>query len=477
LKPVPLLGHGFKSIDPLITSQRRLNVYYSVRTDGDRSSVFVLGTPGLTLFSAVPSSPIRGLLRVPGDAATDRVYIVAGSSVYVMLTATGAVTLVGGISTYVGTAPVVGMVYDGRHILIPDGTNLWQVDSSTNTLTVVVDANAPQTTLSVAYIDSLFLAVVPGATREFRQSVLLDPTTWTPLVSAFKESSGDPLIAIDAFNSTVVLWGESSIEFWSNIGTSPSPFQRVNGTTLAWGLTAVYSRVRIGNDIYFVGSNGESSIQVLVLSGYAVKPVSTEDVNNWLEKRVGFDVMPSAVGMAYSVNGHAMYCLSWPGTALSIMLDTLTGVWSELQTGSSGRYLGNLSTSSARGTLVADATTGNIYVVNAYSGTDNGVTIPREVCTKHLRDGGNTISVSELMIDMNTTEQSSGTVSLEVSKDGGINFGPVKTLSFSGANPRTSRAVVRRLGSAEDYVFRIKSVDSSPFILGNISAVVESDDS
>jgi len=77
MKQIPLFGDSLKSISPNLTGQRRVNCYYDIRDDGDKNIIAIKGTPGLTLFATLPTSPIRGFTEAAGY-----LYVVAGQGVY-----------------------------------------------------------------------------------------------------------------------------------------------------------------------------------------------------------------------------------------------------------------------------------------------------------------------------------------------------------------------------------------------------------
>ena len=104
--------------------------------------------------------------------------------------------------------------------------------------------------------------------------------------------------------------------------------------------------------------------------------------------------------------------------------------------------------------------------------TDNGVAIKRQVTSRHIRDGGNTLSISELFVDMETgvgTQSDPGSdpyVSLEVSKDGGRTFGAPRLKSIGKVGQYSSpRPYWKRLGRAKDFVFRFTVTDPVKFVI------------
>lgn len=98
-KTIPLFGLGTKSGPPGITAQRRVNVYYDIRKDGDKNSEVLISTAGLTKLLQLPTFPIRGLEQVGLFA-----FAVAGQVVY-LISPAGGFCAIGTIST-AATTPV-----------------------------------------------------------------------------------------------------------------------------------------------------------------------------------------------------------------------------------------------------------------------------------------------------------------------------------------------------------------------------------
>ena len=60
MQNLPLFGTGVRSISDIVTRQRRVNCRYDVRTDQDRASIVLLGTPGSVEWVTLGDYPIRG---------------------------------------------------------------------------------------------------------------------------------------------------------------------------------------------------------------------------------------------------------------------------------------------------------------------------------------------------------------------------------------------------------------------------------
>jgi len=113
--------------------------------------------------------------------------------------------------------------------------------------------------------------------------------------------------------------------------------------------------------------------------------------------------------------------------------------------------------------------------------TDNGEEIPLEVTSKHLWEDDKYITVNSIQIDM---EQGVGTngqgenpvINLLVSKDGGFSFysvGLAEIGKTGETNPTLYRCIWRSLGSARDWVFRIRITDPVKRVITGASADIK----
>lgn len=115
MKQIPLFGDSLKSITPNLTGQRRVNCYYDIRSDGDKNAVAVKATPGLTLFAALPTSPVRGFVEAAGY-----LYVVAGNVCYQVSQNGGWMELFTfGVNTAINP---VSMGINETQIMVVDGT-------------------------------------------------------------------------------------------------------------------------------------------------------------------------------------------------------------------------------------------------------------------------------------------------------------------------------------------------------------------
>lgn len=461
MKPLPIFGVGVSSYSTNVTAQRRLNCYYDLRPDQDSAPIVVRGTPGYFVWVELPTAPVRGWMV---DGST--MYVVAGS-VFYSITPGGVFTARGTLLTNTG---YVHLASNGIQICVVDGLKLYIHRLSDQQFFIVNDASLPPGATHVVFLDSKFIINKPN-TREIHISATLDGFTWTPEIFATKESSSDLLLAVDATSDYMVLFGQQSLEFWGNAGTSPNPFIRINGATQPWGVAAVNSIAHLGKSLIFLGQNKEGGVQVLHLAGYAPVRVSNTDIENLFS---GFSVYSDAVALTYMVDGHSMYQLTFPSASRSFLYDDSTKMWSEVQTGLAlrARHAGNLGIAFNSKNYISDVSSGNIYQLDNNSYTDNGTSIKRIVTSRHLQSDGNEFSLAEVELGMETgvgLQKGQGAdpkISMQISRDGGATFGPERWRSIGKVGQyRLPRVRWDRCGSAYDMVLQFTMTDPVKFII------------
>jgi len=467
MKPIPIFGTGTKARAGTVTAQRRVNCYFDIRTDGDKSNIIVRGTPGSAQFIELTDGPIRGWRVISGY-----LYVVAGASVFQVSTGGAAVNL-GAVDE---SDSYVSMSDDSVTLVIVNGVNGYTVALPTGAPTLITDPNFPNGATTVANINSHFVVEYPNS-RQFGVAQLLSGTTWSPQIYGTKENSSDYTIAVDNLNGVLLLWGSKSLEFWQDIGSSPNPFSRIQGSSQSWGLAAKNSRAYLGNTIVFLGENPNGGVQILRLNGYTPQKISSDDIDDII---TNFAVYNDAVALTYMTQGHPMYQITFPTEERSFLYDSSTGIWYETQTGLDlrARHFGNLSVSFNSKNYVSDVSSGKIYQLVDSVYDDDGVAILREITSRHIRVDGNEFGISELVVEMETGvglssgQGSDPQIMMQYSIDGGRTFGAEDWHTIGAVGEYETQIIWDRLGSARDFVFRFKMTDPVPFYMQSAQAVV-----
>jgi hypothetical protein len=476
IKRIKLFGEGIYSKSPVVTRQRRLNCYLEVRDDGDKSSIVCYGTPGMK-FAFNPANqlnlPMRGMLGTP-----TALYCVAGNIVK-LITSTGQTTVSGTIGT---TSGLVGLALNPTQLMVVDGSAGYVFNVATGAVTPA-PAAFPNGAQTVTQCNGFFACESPGTNQVF-VSNYNDGTTWSGLSFFAAVQAPDGIVAVDSLGGILIPFSNGHVEFWQNVGATQEPFQYITNSASMIGLAAVNSRVHCGDSLLFLGrtngggfQNAAGSFQIFRIRGYSVTPVSTTDIDNILQTMAASSTITDCVAFSYQVDKHVFAQFNFPTANRSLLLDTATGFWSEVQSGITqayaARHIGNLSASAYNQTYIADYSNGNVYNPDPNTYTDNGNTIVREVVSRCAVEDWNSFSISQIYVDMQTgvglsspsAQGYNPVVELSIARDG-RNFGVPRLFSLGKQGQNTTRVNSRRWGLVRTAGnLRIRMTDPEPFVI------------
>ena len=473
LKRIKLFGEGVFARSSVITRQRRLNCYLEIRKDGDKSSIVCLGTPGLKLAfnAATPLNvPARGM--VGNNTA---LYLTAGNLVK-SVSAAGATLAQGTIGTSTG---LVGMALNPTQVLIVDGSAGYIFNPTTGAV-VTVGGAFPNGALTATYCNGFFICEQPG-TNQFFVSALNDGTTWNGLSFAAAVQAIDGIMACDTLGGLLIIFSAGHVEFWQNQGSVPEPFIYIQNSATMYGLEAIGSRVHAGDSLLFLchtggGSfqNSSGSFQIARIKGYSVEIVSTTDIDAILQQMAQSSTITDCTAYSFQKDAHLFCQFNFPTANRSLLLDTSTGIWSEVQSGITqayaARHLGNLAAGAFNTAYVADYSNGNIYTYDPGMFTDNGNVIVREVVSPCAVEDFNTFRIGQIYLDMKTGVGLSSsalqgynpTVQLSIARDN-RDFGMPRSFSLGKQGQYWTRVISRRWGRAKQATLKIRMTDPVAF--------------
>ena len=471
MKEIPLFGQGVRSYSDFVSRQRRLNMMYDIRTDGDRKQFVAVSTHGCNLFITLPQAPIYGWHEVAGI-----LYVVAGNGLYQVLPG-GSYSLAATFPTNINQ--YVEMADNSAQLIIVTGSAgyVYQISPLPQGMVPITDTGFPDLATTAAFLNEKIYVNDPSTPRQFDVSANLDATSWSnPFVFGTKESKSDPLVALRVLNGILILFGQTSMEFWQDVGSAPLAVQIIPGSALTWGCAAKNSIAAIGGTMMFLATNPDGAVRIMEIRGYAVSPVSTSDIDTIVEN---FPTVSDAVAYSCSQYGHSIYQITFPSQNRTFCYDMTTKVWHEAQTGldPQGRHIGNLGITFANQNLICDATTGNIYSLSSTAVTDAGTPIRREICTKHIRNQNNEFHLAQLVLDLEVAGALQSVddpyIIIRISRDGGKTFGPEKRRPLGKIGQYLTTVKMDRLGWARDMVISISTTDPVPLYITGGSAVIE----
>lgn len=431
---------------------RRVNCYYDIQADPDRTRVAIHGRPGLTLFDNLGETKIRGIWAL-GAA----LYVVHRSTLYKVI-ADGTHSVLGTLDTSTGH---VFFSDNGTQVMLVDGTSGYTYNTSTSTFAKITDVDFPANPLTVTYMNGYFI-VNPADAETFYISSLSDGAAWDALDfdSAFVEP--DKLLAVFAYGGVLGLFGEISTEYWGYTGAPDFPFGRVLGANYGWGIAAPASIAKFGSEVIGLLRNVLGESMVGIISGGEPIPVSDSDL---VSEFNSYSELDDAVGFSYLLNGHMMYQLSFPTAKKTWVYDRNSNIWSEYHAFGKTQHRGEIGVQFNGALRVGDFENGKIYTVSDSVLTDAGDPIEIELISRGIHDDNTFFFINSFQLDMEegvglqTGQGSDPQAMLSVSRDKGRTFGNEIWAGFGKVGKYNTRAVWRRLGRARQANFKVRITD------------------
>lgn len=280
-------------------------------TDGGVSRGGLTTMPGSRKFATIPNTgSYRGMFTLSGSIYTIFFTNVGSNNAEIFkIDSSGVVTTVGSMSSVGGDIPVIdnnGLV---ACIVWPDANKTFFYDDATG---AVQETSADFQTFeaetggvrSVTFIDGYFVF-------NTNESVFIGSLLATNSGKTFnslnfvKPFLREKAIKVLSVRGDLVVMGENTTKFYSNIGGADFPFQEVPGATIFKGISGERNAIEYDNSMFFVGGGVEerNSIWRVVGSG-AVEKISTDAVDRSIDSALGASGEDLEVS-AFSLDGRA----------------------------------------------------------------------------------------------------------------------------------------------------------------------------
>lgn len=485
----PILGGFYQSRTLIAADQRCVNLYPETIETKDGKAVGALyGCPGLDSLGAIGDGPWRAL-----RALNDGLFGVSGNTFY-QISGTFAGLKLGVLGSTKGP---VGIVDNGKQLLLVDGNRAYGYDIGTNNFAPIALPFVAGFPVVCAYQDGFFLLNQAG-TQNWWQSNLNDVFTWDPLDFSEKDGQPDNIVSIVDNHREVWLLGAQTTEVWINAGLPGFAFQRLQGVFIQEGCAAPYSAIVVGGSVIWLSKSREGQGVVLQARGYQSVRISTHAIEREIQSYARID---DALAYAYQQEGHLFYVLNFPAADATWCFDTVTGYWHQragFDNGEFVRHRGNCCALFQGRNIVGDFCNGNLYSFNLDTFEDAGCKRkwlrswqafpPNQLSLRKIRlnrlqiymqagAGGvtsfipvrvlqnpnlpSTVMSQDIRVlsGINDDNDINPQVMLRVSQDGGLSWGSERLEPMGKIGATKWQIRFRRLGSARDPVFELSATD------------------
>jgi hypothetical protein len=449
---IPFATTSYKSPSLPVSAQRCVNMYAEKQPPDAKTDVAVFGHPGIISWATCGVGPVRGAHKM---ASTP--YFVSGTRLY-SVSSTGVATDLGGSIS--GTGPV-SMDDNGSQLVITNGTNGY-LYSTTLGFTLITDAdfNAADT---VQFFDQRFYFDWKN-TNKFFGSDLLDGTSYNALVFASAEARPDNVKAVVLNKQILLVFGETNIEPWQDIGAANMPLERVPGVVIERGLAAPRATAKEDNAVFFLGDDR----RFYRLDGLTPIGISTPAIDaEWQS----YSVVSDAYCLSYAWNGHKFVVIHFVAANTTWVYDISTGLWHERESWdingrSRGRWMANCTVNAYDKQLIGDGYSGAIGYLDNSTYTEFGTTTQALCTSPPIHSDRKRLFIAKLEMDIEagvgiaTGQGSDPQWMMRNSKDGGRTYTNLQKWRSAGAiGQYRTRLRWLRLGQARERVFELTTTD------------------
>ena len=428
-----------RSDDPGQSSERLINLYPQPGADSAKAGFPLISVLGLTLFADLGITLTRAIF-----AANDSLWV-AGSGNLWEITSAGVKTKRGTIIDSVDTF----ISANGTRITICAGGTYYVWDGST--LDIITGGGI--TTESTVDFTALYTVMTENTTGKWEWTTLNDPKTRVGTHVATAESHNDNLLRVIVNGREVWLFGVESTEIWFNTGLAgSSAFKRLSGAVIKRGLLSAGLAVQMAERVFYVGDD-KVAYQT---DGLTVSPISTPPVE--------VDIAESTPThcFTYSDGGHQFFVVRFSDRP-AWCFDVKTRRWHERASGPTWNEWEVIATAKLAGVWHGVNTLGKIYSMSR-TNDDAGEELSRMIQTANHTEAGEFFSIPrfELLGEVGTSDIARAiTVSLKVSRNGGLTWEPEMIRSFGKIGEYRQRAIWNALGGAEQMAGQIVITDKA----------------
>lgn len=210
-----------------------------------------------------------------------------------------------------------------------------------------------------------------------------EPDNWDSGQYLSAEMFPDPVVALARQNNQVVVFGETSVEFFYDAANvSGSPLNRNESTTLQMGCAMPYAVFQTERTFMFVGQSESGGRAVWQVDGFQPKKISDEYIERILD---GETQALDCRGFGVRTMGHLFYVINLTGLGRTLVYDMDEKLWHEWSSNDSGNHTvfgcDFLCDSHIGAAYVLHNLNGCVYKIDPSKYTDDGTSILVDVTT------------------------------------------------------------------------------------------------
>lgn len=292
------------------------------------------------------------------------------------------------------------------------------------------------------------------------------------------ESNSDSINGLASIGNALYVFGPKSVEIYTYAGEEYATWSRQYfSATGEFGLEAPNSLCCVGRSIYFVSTGRQFGKTVMRVTGTQFERVSED----WLDGLIGGNTA-SAYGFGYGVNEHSFYCLQVPEIRQCWTFDAATNEWHERRSRSPRTALETRwrvgGVAYFRSKFYAFTEDGMVALFEPDYWYEDYADGTRSVMCRHRQGPVFTSDYRPFVLEDLTLECNVGCfddyegrpqVLVEISRDGGMTWGNVRSASFGLVGQYGHRVRFLNMGRNRLCVIRVTFSEPMDFVLTNCS--------
>lgn len=466
-------GGFYQTLAPVLAADQAVNVYTETRQGpGSAKEIWLLGTPGLRLFTTVATAGNRGWFSQDG-----RTFTVVGGRLYEVHVETVMTTDLGAIADDGLPVFFASNGAGGDQLGIVAAGELKVLTLSTNSLSAAV--TLPFTgPVMIAFLDGYGLInQVDSPIVWF--SALEDLTSWDALDFFTRSNTSDNIVGIAVTKDRVACLGSKTTTWFYDSGDADTPFVPYPGTTIQTGLLSPYLLGVYNDDLLFVAQSDRGQTRVARLLDTQVQTISTPPIDLFLAESPTFT---DAEVLIYYQAGHAFLAVTLPSSPRALQtacFDLTEGLWHfragfDSEAGQYTRWHARGSAVEGTTVFVGDYDSGALYTLDLDAYTDADETGGTRVLKRQrAAPYGSTmpqwlfIHAIQLLTQAGVGLSGTGSgsdpqVQLEISRDGAQTWVDCGLAPLGALGRYTTRTMWRRLGRVRSDLFTFRITQTSP---------------
>ncbi|HEY6021071.1 MAG TPA: hypothetical protein VIY48_14535, partial [Candidatus Paceibacterota bacterium] len=338
-------------------------------------------------------------------------------------------------------------ISNGNQLLINNGSAGYVYDTVAKTFARITDAGYPGGTGAV-FIDGYIIQIEPARRSAFHSAVA-DAASYNTLDRFTSEVSPDLLVGLAVVNNELVLFSQTTTEFFEDTGATSQPF-RTKRITMTRGCAGQFTIANMDNTIYWLGNDGV----FYVLNGYAPLRISTRPIEQAI-KNLDWSQCFSFV---WEDGGHKVCYWTFPD-GQTWGYDVSSRLWHRRQSYGLNRWRVNSMTYWNNQWIAGDFQTARLWAVDWDYPMEGSTPFISERTTGVLSDNQNLVLVPRLEVVMETGQDAvsgvDASLRMQYSDDGGYNWSNWNEASIGQVGQYRQRVVFTRLGKTRQRVFRV----------------------